>query len=400
MNIIEINLGNFSSTGNIVKDIQKKARSMGHECYLAFPNNTSNTEIHNDDLLLGKRVFRKINAYGEIIIGFNGCLAAFATLRLLLRIRSIQPDILHLHNLHGSYINLPLLFCFIKKRNIPIVWTLHDCWAFTGHCPYFDMVDCDKWKTGCHGCPQYRDYPKSLFDNSKIMYKLKKKWFTGVSNMTIVTPSKWLADLVGESFLKEYPVRVINNGIDLSIFKPTVSDFKERYDIVDKHIILGVAFGWGKRKGLDVFIELSHRLDRKKYQIVLVGTDDSVDKKLPDNIISIHRTQDQKELAKIYSIADVFVNPTREEVLGLVNVEAIACGTPVVTFNTGGSPECIDSTSGSVVEKDDIDAMEKEIIRICETRPYSEEACLRRARSFDKNERFREYIDLYEELAR
>ena len=260
------------------------------------------------------------------------------------------------------------------------------------------MIGCDKWKTGCYGCPQYKEYPKSLFDNSKYMYRLKKKWFTGVENMTIVTPSEWLASLVKESYLKDYPVKVINNGIDLNVFKPAESNFREKYALENKYIVLGVAFGWGKRKGLDVFVELEKRFDKEKYKIVLVGTDDNIDKLLPDNIISIHRTQNQTELAEIYTAADVFANPTREENYPTVNMEALACGTPVVTFNTGGSPEMLDETCGAAVAKDDNDAMYNEIIRICETKPYSLEACIKKAKGFDKNEKFGEYIRLYEVL--
>jgi glycosyltransferase involved in cell wall biosynthesis len=228
------------------------------------------------------------------------------------------------------------------------------------------------------------------------MHKRKKKLFSGL-NMTIITPSQWLADLVKQSFLKNYPVRVIHNGIDLSVFKPTPSDFRKRYGIaLEKKILLGVAFGWGARKGLDVFIDLAKRLDDKYYQIVLVGTDDNVDKQLPDSIISIHRTQNQAELAEIYTAADLFVNPTREENYPTVNMESLACGTPVLTFRTGGSPECIDEYCGAVVDCDDVDAMEREIIRICSDAPYSKEDCLKRAASFDHHKRFEEYIQLYE----
>jgi glycosyltransferase involved in cell wall biosynthesis len=227
------------------------------------------------------------------------------------------------------------------------------------------------------------------------MYNLKEKWFCGVNDLTIITPSQWLADLTRESFLKDYPVKVINNGIDLSVFRPRASDFRRKYHCDDKYLLLGVAFDWGIRKGLDVFVELAGRLP-ENYQIVLVGTDEKVDKQLPDNIISIHRTQDQTELAEIYTAADLFVNPTREEVLGLVNIEALACGTPVLTFRTGGSPECIDEMCGSVVDCDDTDALEKEIVRICTQKPYSLDACLDRAKEFDMNERFEEYVKLYE----
>lgn len=216
--------------------------------------------------------------------------------------------------------------------------------------------------------------------------------------MTIVTPSKWLAGLVKESYLKDYPVKVINNGIDLNIFKPTESDFRKKYGLENKYIVLGVAFGWGKRKGLDVFCELAKRLDSEKYQIVLVGTDDGIDELLPNNIISIHRTQNQTQLAEIYTAADVFANPTREENYPTVNMESIACGTPLVTFNTGGSPEIIDETCGTAVPKDDINAMCNEIIRVCETQPYSKVSCLKKAKGFNKNEKFEQYARLYSKL--
>jgi glycosyltransferase involved in cell wall biosynthesis len=228
------------------------------------------------------------------------------------------------------------------------------------------------------------------------MYKLKKKWFTNVKNMTIVTPSQWLADLVKQSFLKDYPVRVINNGIDLSIFKPMPNDFRKKYGIPeDKYIVLGVAFGWGKRKGLDVFIALSQKLDSKKYQIVLVGTDDVIDKILPKNIISIHRTHDPLELAQIYTSADVFANPSREENFPTVNIEALACGTPIVTFDIGGSAEIVSQGTGFVVTCDDIEGMKDAIIYLCSHKQHFTKSCLNRAKVYDMNNRFQEYSKLY-----
>lgn len=218
--------------------------------------------------------------------------------------------------------------------------------------------------------------------------------------MTLVTPSEWLAELTRQSFLKDYPVKVINNGIDLSIFKPTESDFRRRYNCEDKFILLGVAFGWGKRKGLDVFVELSKRLDSNRFQIVLVGTSEAIDTQLPSNIISIHKTDNQSQLAEIYTAADLFVNPTREENFPTVNIESIACGTPVITFNTGGSPEIIDDTCGCVVDCDDIDGMERAILRIESERPYSETSCMIRAQKYDMNEKFKEYVKLYENSSR
>ena len=399
MKTVLINSCNFGSTGNIMLEIAETAENGGYTAAVCYPQSRDNSRKQKEkDFIIGTRFSRNIHLMLAEITGLNGCFSYFSTLKLLKKLDKLKPDIIHLHNLHNCYINLSLLFKYIKKHNIKTVWTLHDCWAFTGHCPHFDMIGCDKWKTGCYSCPQYKEYPKSLFDNSKYMYRLKKKWFTDIKDMTIVTPSEWLASLVKESYLKDYPVKVINNGIDLNVFKPTESDFREKYALENKYIVLGVAFGWGKRKGLDVFIELAKRLDKGKYKIVLVGTDDNIDKLLPENIISIHRTQNQTELVKIYSAADVFANPTREENYPTVNMEALACGTPVATFNTGGSPEMLDETCGAAVAKNDIDAMYNEIIRICEKKPYSLEACIKKAKGFDKNEKFGEYIRLYEVL--
>lgn len=397
--VLFINLGNFGSTGTIMKGIGESAESNDFCCYYAYPGTQLNKPRESNDIIICSAIMRKVAEKIGYYTGLKGGWLFFETKRLMKRIDEIKPEIIHLHNLHDTYVHLPLLFNYIKKHKVPIVWTLHDSWSFTGHCPYFTMAKCDKWKIGCHDCPNYRDYPSSFFDNSKRMWKLKKKWFTGVENMTIVTPSQWLADLVKQSFLGAYPVRVIHNGIDLAVFKPTPSDFREKYQIrKEKKILLGVAFDWGIRKGLDVFVELSKRLAPEKYQIVLVGTDEQVDRQLPTNIISIHRTQNQTELAEIYTAADVFVNPTREEVLGLVNIEANACGTPVITFNTGGSPECINEKSGMVIPYGDIDAMKESIEYICDNSSFSEKDCIARAASFDQKKKYREYLDLYETI--
>lgn len=397
-NIVFINSVGYGSTGKIVRALAEVCGIHEYSTYVCLPKGRHNKENGKNIILFGNRLSEDSHIILSRITGKSGVYSYFATKGLIKKLKEIKPDILHLHNLHSSFINLPLLFKYIKQNNVKVVWTLHDCWAFTGHCPHFTMVKCDKWKIGCYNCPQYKSYPQSFFDNSKKMYRLKKKWFTGIPDLTLITPSKWLADLVKQSFLQDYPVQVINNGIDLSIFKPTTGDFRQKYNISDdKFILLGVAFGWGIKKGLDVFIELSKRLP-DKYQIVLVGTNDKTDKLLPNNIISIHRTQNQTELAEIYTAADLFVNPTREEVLGLVNVEALACGTPVITFNSGGSPECIDETCGSIVDCDDIDAMQAEIERICKNKPYSRKACLTRAKAFDLHDRFLEYINLYKSI--
>lgn len=398
MRVVQINGGAKGSTGKIMMGIAEVARAQGHEVMCASPITTTNRDAGEDCgyYRIGTFNSRRANVALARITGFNGCFAWFETYKLLKKIDEFKPDIIHLHNLHDSYINLPMLFSYIKKHNVPTVWTLHDCWAFTGQCPYFTMVKCDKWKAGCYGCPQYKEYPASLYDNTKKMWQLKKKWFTGVKNMTIVTPSEWLAGLARESYLKQYPIEVINNGIDLNVFKPTHSNFRKQYGIPgDKYIVLGVSFAWGYRKGLDCFVEMAEKLG-EQYQIVLVGTDDEIDKNLPHNIISIHRTQNQKELAEIYSAADVFVMPTREENYPTVNMEAIACGTPVVTFDTGGSPEMLDDKTGIVVEANDIEATKKAIKDICEKkRCNDEEYIVAYSKNFDMKKRFAEYIELY-----
>ena len=399
MRIVQINGGAKGSTGKIMMGIAEVARAQGHEVMCASPITSTNRDDGKNCgyYRIGAYNSRRVNVALARITGFNGCFAWVETYKLLKKIDEIKPDIIHLHNLHDSYINLPMLFSYIKKHDIPVVWTLHDCWAFTGQCPHFTMVKCNKWKTGCHDCKQYREYPQSLYDNTKRMWKLKKRCFTGVKNLTIITPSEWLARLVKKTYLKEYPVNVINNGIDLNVFKPTENNYRKQWGITkDQKVILGVSFGWGVKKGLDCFIKLASNLDKNVFRIVLVGTDEKVDRILPSNIISIHRTQNQKELAGIYTAADVFVIPTREENYPTVNLEALACGTPVVTFSTGGSPEMLNDKTGIVVDVDDIEAVKKAIEDICKKKKCgNREYIVEYSKQFDMQNKFAEYIKLY-----
>lgn len=402
MRIASINMVPHGSTGKIMLQSAKVARDRGHE---AITYSTEPYHVHGkpnrftapDHRTWGSFRENMIHYYLGSTFGRNGCYTKRGTQKLVKELEAFCPDVLHLHNLHSFCIHMPTLFHYIKTHKVRTVWTLHDCWSFTGHCPHFDLIGCDKWKTGCHHCPQLSGYPKSRIDNSKKMYQLKKQWFTGVDNMTLVTPSAWLANLTRESFLKDYPVKVIANGIDLSVFQPTESDFRVKYNCQDKKLLLGVSFGWSHRKGLDVFLELAKRLD-DSYRIVLVGTNDALDAQLPENVISIHRTHDQQELAQIYTAADLLINPTREDTFPTVNLEALACGTPVLTFRTGGSPETIDETCGAVVDRNDVDGMQQQVIDICTHKPYSPESCIARAKCFDKQDRFGQYVTLYEEL--
>lgn len=394
MKIVQINVTcGQGSTGKICFSVSELLDENNIENRIIYSQGYSD---YKNAVKVGNAFYYKLQALKSRVLGNYGFNSRCATKKLIKVLKDFSPDVVHLHNIHGHNCDLGLLFKYLKKEKIKVFWTLHDCWSFTGYCVYFTMVKCNKWKTECNKCPQRKEF-SWFFDKSRKLFNRKKELFTGL-DMTIITPSKWLADLVKQSFLKDYPVMVINNGIDLSVFKPTGSNFKEKYSISqEKFVLLGVAFGWGRRKGFDVFIELYNRLDKSKYQIVLVGTDDKVDKLLPKEIISIHRTQNQTELAEIYTAADLFVNPTREEVLGLVNIEANACGTPVITFRTGGSPECIDVKSGMVVECDDVDSLCRGIELVREKKMFSNENCEEQVKVFDKNKKFREYVDLYNE---
>lgn len=390
MKVVQLNITCGSgSTGKICVAVSKLLTEQGVENYILYSSGTS-------DYPLGIRYMSpvevKLQALLSRIFGNYGFNSIAATRRIIAQLEKIQPDIVHLHNLHGHNCNLELLFSYLREKRIKIYWTFHDCWAFTGYCPYYDMQGCEQWKTGCKKCPERRKY-SWFFDRSSFLYEKKKKILNDL-DLTIITPSQWLADQIKQSFLNKYEVQIIHNGIDLSVFYPQESDFRVKYKCEDKYILLGVAFDWGRRKGLDVFQKLAERLD-DRFQIVLVGTNDEIDKILPENIISIHRTRDQKELAQIYTAADLFVNPTREENYPTVNMEAIACGTPVVSFDTGGSGEILDEACGITVGKDKIEELLREIRRISEARPFTKDNCLMRAKNFDMKARFREYIKLY-----
>jgi glycosyltransferase involved in cell wall biosynthesis len=399
MNILQIN--SFFSTGGpprIVKGIYDTLYENGHSCILA---SSREKPIQGMNIIkIGTTISYYLHALNSRLFDSDGLSSKTATKKLIKEIDSLQPEILHLHNLHGYYLNYEILFEFIKKTDIPVVWTLHDCWAFTGHCAYFDYIGCEKWKTTCNKCPQIKSYPQSLFlDNSKKNFYKKKNAFNGVNNLTLVTPSLWLSNLVSQSFLKKYPIRVIYNGINLNLFKPTISHFREENGLKDKFIVLGVTQIWGERKGLNYFIELSKILN-DGYKIVIVGLSEKQKKSLPENILGIVRTDSIQELATIYTAADVFVNPTLEDNFPTTNIEAIACGTPVITFNTGGSVESIDETCGMKVGKGNLIELQNAIKKLKDEKNLTTENCLNRALLFRREDRFNEYIRLYESICK
>lgn len=378
MKVIQINATcSAGSTGKICEALSRGMTERGIE------NRVLYFIGHSDYPLAVKCSDRRYihrQAFLTRLCGDEGFRSRKATERVIRELEQFSPDIVFLHNIHGHCCDLEMLFSYLKQHSMKLLWTFHDCWAFTGYCMYFDMVGCSAWQTGCGRCPVRKKY-SWFFDRSSELCRRKRVLFTDL-DLTILTPSRWLADLVKQSFLKEYPVYTVHNGINLDVFRPIRTDFRERYGIPqDRFILLGVSFEWERRKGLDVWLELAAVLDKERYQVVLVGTDDDVDRRLPEHIISIHRTQNAKELAEIYSAADVFVNPTREENYPTVNLEAIACGTPVVTFETGGSAEMLDASCGVSVPTGDTDALLREISAVCEEHRFSADDCRRRAES-------------------
>lgn len=396
MKILFINsVCGIGSTGKIVVDLAREASKQGHQCWIAYGRGDAvgiadneyprgekkencraggqQTDGQSGEGKAGSRIgLYKTESNAEVLIHVimsrltdrQGFYSKMATKRFATWIRKLRPDIIHLHNIHGYYLHLPTLFDTIKDMNVKVVWTLHDCWAFTGHCSHFDYRSCNRWRKQCFDCPQKKEYPTSFFmEQSKRNFLEKREMFCGVRDMTIVTPSKWLAELVEGSFLGKnhtevkrnrdsadkdgmggYRIQVINNGIDLNVFRETKSEIKKKYGIRDKRVILGVASQWSQRKGLRDFVRLSRMLD-KRYQIVLIGLSKKQLKQLPTAIIGIERTSSGEELAMWYTAADVFVNPTYEDTYSMVNVEALSCNTPVVTYRTGGAAEMLSDSA-------------------------------------------------------
>lgn len=386
--ILFINSVCNGSTGTICKNLYKAAERNGHICCIAYGRGQAPNEFNTI------RVGNKIDFYFHVLkarlFDASGFGSKFATRQLIKEIDRFKPDVIHLHNIHGYYINVEILFDYLRKHpEIKKIWTLHDCWSFTGHCPHFEYERCKQWQTGCKKCIRTNKYPKSYIDRSAINYIKKRNLFVGISNMLLVSPSEWLSNLISVSFLKRYPIKVINNGVDTNLFKYTKSEIKEKYKIKNKKVILGVASVWDEKKGLDIFKKLSEQIGNE-YKIVLIGLSNKQIKSLPDNMIGINRTEDVHELVKWYSAATVFLNPTLEDNYPTTNLEAIACGTPVITFNTGGSPESAFADADTIVYSRNI----KEIInkiKKCKSTTFFQEKI---------NTNFMEnmYLKLYKQL--
>ncbi len=399
MKVLYINVVSYGSTGRIMFALADETRKEGGTtlCTAGF---TWSKKPRDDFFITSGLVEKKLHTELSKITGKHGGYSRFSTLRLISRIKKFDPDIIHLHNIHGWFLNLKMLFDYLKKSKKKVVWTLHDCWSFTGGCPHFEGVGCEKWKTGCFEC-SYKGYPETYFDFSKREYLRKKQLFCNVENLYIVTPSEWLKTKVKESFLKDYPVKVINNGINLTAFYPRddieKTEIRKKYGINTKYMVLGVSYAWDEKKGLNAFVELSETLG-EEYTVVLVGTDENVEKNLTGRIIPIRRTENVDELSRLYSAADVFVNPTLEDTFPTVNIEALACGTPIAAFDTGGSAEIFCEKSGMSVKKGDVLALIDAVKRICEEKIFSENDCKLRSERFSEGIFLKKYMDFYREI--
>lgn len=384
-----------TSTGRICTDLARSFEERGHEVKIAYGREDKG--MTDESRKYGKRVGTDLDVtlHGlrTRLLDGHGFGSRRATEAFLRWVDDYAPDVIHLHNLHGYYIQIELLFRYIKQRHIPVVWTLHDCWAMTGHCTHFTALGCEKWRKGCSHCPQRRKYPASDFlDGSAVNYRRKKNAFTGIGNLAITTPSNWLKSLVEQSCLGQYRVEVVSNGIDTSVFKPTASDLREQYGLTGEKIVLGAANGWGAHKGLCYLERMAGDLPQG-WKVVVVGLSADQLKQLPDNMIGIQRTNSSQELAAWYTAADVFVNPTLEDTYSMTNLEAQGCGTPVVTFDSGGAPEALFPGNGYVVKRLCYDDLLEKTLQAAALKGVGIQTAIK-----DKNSLGAEYLAIYQRL--
>ena len=392
--LLQINVtANLGSTGKIAEQIGQCATKYGWESYIAYRWNHHSSQLHL--IRVSSKYGKYFHYLGNYLFDKEGLYSSHDTRKLIERIVQIKPAVVHLHNIHDHWLNYKLLFEYLNQTDIKVVWTFHDCWALTGHCFHFVTKNCDRWKTQCHDCPLQHEYPNTLVDRSSKNFELKKKLFGGNRNLSIIACSRWLGNFVKESFLKDKPLKVIHNGIDLDVFHP-IAPKKSLED--GKFRILAVSSVWNRAKGIDDIYKLREILS-DDYLITVVGLSKNQEKTLPLNITSVQRTQNVQKLVELYSESDVLINPTYADTFPTVNIEAFACGTPVITYRTGGSPEAIDEKTGVVVEQN-VKELADAICRMKE-KPLSAVDCRKRAELyFDKDKCFEEYIKLYEHLVK
>lgn len=400
MKILQINsCANIKSTGRIVQGIGTQIEIINWSSIIAYGRESSYGG--NELIKIGSNISNLIHVLITRIFDLHGFGSWISTILFIYKLKKLKPDIIHLHNVHGYYFNIYLFFNYIKRSNTPIVWTLHDCWAFTGHCTHYVSKNCNKWKSNCNKCPLKKEYPKSiLFDSSSFNYKAKKKIFHFPDEIHFTIVSEWLGVQFMQSFLSDFPFQIIHNGINLNEFKKRDNNWlSKKYSLTSQKIILGVRSSWGKLHNYNEYIHLSEMLS-SDYSIVLVGLTKDQIKELPEKIIGIEKTNSTLELSEIYSDAFAFVNLTYLDSFPTTNLESLACGTPVITYNTGGSPESIDESVGCVVKQGDLEAVLKAIHSFSDKgKEYYSLNCRKKAETmFDENRQFYEYIKLYKQI--
>lgn len=379
------------STGTIVADLCRVLKANGHAARVAYGRWTHPNDI--DALKIETTAGMYRHALLARLTDRAGFFSRKATKRLIRDIRIFQPDIIHLHNLHGYYVNVEMLFRFLAEQKAPVAWTLHDCWPFTGHCTHYTFAGCDRYRTGCYDCPQRQRYPSAWRDNSFENHKRKQTLFSSVRTMRIITVSNWLKDQATSSFLSRYPVECIYNGVDLNTFRPINSTWKKRNGLESTTLILSVSDGWDERKGLSDILALA-RETVGQYTFVVVGLSKGQRTGLPTNVIGLERIWNRQELVELYSTADVFLNTSVEETFSLVTAEAIACGTPAVVYSATACPEILDDQSGIVLP---FDSSLQDIQNALNKAKYFKGA-RKRAWTFALEHNLREYLDLYEQM--
>lgn len=399
MKVLELNtFAGMGSTGHIALDIARFGTRQGTDTIIGFGAGNVPPEAEVYALRIGGRAGRRWHGALRKLLDMEGFGSILATRRLIAFLNTWKPDVVHLHNIHGCYLNHRLLFRWLQKTGVPVVWTLHDCWPFTGHCAYFDYAGCDRWQAECHHCPQLRSYPTCVgLDGSARNHRRRKALFTSLDKLTLVTPCQWLKDLLANSFLRGIPARVIYNGVDRDTFYPRESDIRSRHHIEQRYVALCVASEWEPRKGIALLPALADGLGAD-CKLVVIGLTEAQIATLPANILGLTRTASPRELAKWYATADCFVNPTLEDNMPLVNLEALACGTPVAVFATGGCPECVTDACGAVVPKGDVVALAAAARALCEQKADMQAACLTQAERFDSVATARAYDALYREV--
>lgn len=399
--LLQINsTANWGSTGKIAEQIGALAISHGWDSYIAYGRYANPSR--SKTIKVGSKISQLLHLITSRVFDNHGLASRIATKALVKKIKKLSPDIIHLHNIHGYYLNYKILFEYLNTTEIPVVWTLHDCWPFTGHCSHYVHDNCCQWQQLCTRRDCCKVYPTSFLSQTKRNFILKRRLFTSIGSRLVMTPvSSWLADQTKQSFLGKHRINFIYNGVDTSVFVPRdTSDIKRKFKLEGKKVLIGVASTWSAGKGFADYIELRKRLT-DDYIIIMVGVNSTEIANLPDGIIGIKRTQSAQELAELYSASDVVLSLSRAETFGLTVVEGMACGTPAVVYNNTAVPELITADTGLVVDNTgDIDGVIKAIEQILDHGKQSyAEACRKRAEEhFDNRKCFEKYISLYDEL--